>query len=523
MKKILNKIKEVNLKHLDFYSFYFVLGLCIWPVLTQTYFVTLDGPSHLYNARLIFEFIVNSPVNASHIFEFNQYLVPNWISHFLMAILFIFLPDYLVEKTFIIGYLLIGAILFRSIVLHFNSKNYFVSVLIIPILPNALFYFGFYNFCFGFVAILLVVYSFIKLKNKAPWLLFIGLLFSFLILYFSHLFTFIIGLALVLIFSFSKDLKGIKKREILIILLAALPGLILTINYFIKIDSFSIYDESSISELFLNLINVNPLLGLCVCKPWILYSRLFGFALLFASILGINKQLQTSKKINLRAILLWGFVLSFLILYFIIPNSNLLTDRLLLSFFFLLILTLGVIQLPKVAQFVILISVLSLELKFSQKLPKVLRSLSSTVENTRALVKDIPKDTFILSFNFHTNWLHQHSASYIGSVNGATVLDNYEASKPWFPIKYNTSYFKINELNTWGVKNQNIAPAMYLNHSKRNFFGLDQINGNVYKIKYVVTIDETFEQEKYFPIKEALFKSYDLKNEIGKSKLYVLK
>lgn len=518
-----HKLKKISWVQLDNLAFYSALALCIWPFLYNTYFVSLDGPAHLYNARLIKELWFNNPVNASQLYAFNEHWVPNWISHFVMAILFVFLPDYWVEKTWVLLYIFLGALLFRNIIKIVQPKNYFVSLLIIPLLPNALFFFGFYNFCFGFVAILLALYIYLKLRKKTSFLLFIALFFSFLILYFSHLYAFLLGLAIVLIFSFNFSKKVITKNSV-VVLFAAIPALILTANYVLKIDSFSIADENNFTSLVQNIVNVRSLLGLCICEPWLFYSRLFGVALLVTLLFWSYFAIKEKHQWHLHQILLLLMVVVNLILYFVLPNSNLLTDRLLLSFFFLLVLTIATLKIPIYAQILIAFAGLSLELKYAKKLRKDLKFLSNKVEETREVIEAIPTDAFVLSFNFSENWLFQHSASYIGSANGAVVLDNYETSRAWFPLKYNTEVLQLNGLNTWGVKNQNIGESLYLKNNTRNFFGLDSLSGGVLPIKYVVKINSTDSIFKGFEyINQVLNTNYALKNQKGSTMLYELK
>ena len=50
-------------------------------------FPTIDGPSHLYNARIINELWFNNNEVLKDYFTFNPTPEPNWTGHFLLALL----------------------------------------------------------------------------------------------------------------------------------------------------------------------------------------------------------------------------------------------------------------------------------------------------------------------------------------------------------------------------------------------------------------------------------------------------
>ncbi len=65
------------------------------PLLVFRHFVTLDGPAHLYNAQLIREIWFGGHSLVNDLFRVNDFPVPNWSGHLIMALLNLLLPAYL--------------------------------------------------------------------------------------------------------------------------------------------------------------------------------------------------------------------------------------------------------------------------------------------------------------------------------------------------------------------------------------------------------------------------------------------
>ena len=122
---------------LEPWLFWAMAAFHLWPVFTSTWFVTLDGPCHVYNARVILDLVLN------------PFPEPNWLGHAIMASLMTVAPAHVAEK--IIFMLIIGgtAWAFRRLTLTLSPHRPWLSWLVMPFLLTYTLRMGFINFCLG--------------------------------------------------------------------------------------------------------------------------------------------------------------------------------------------------------------------------------------------------------------------------------------------------------------------------------------------------------------------------------------
>ena len=145
--------------------FYILLVLHLIPLFFEKYFPTQDGPSHLKNALMLKDMVLNHHSIYSNYFYINTAPNPNWLLHIFYAVLLIFLPAFLAEKLFLIAYVLIIPISFRFLVKQINPNNTFISILIFPFIYNVAFYYGFFNFCISIAFFFYCIGYWIKHKG----------------------------------------------------------------------------------------------------------------------------------------------------------------------------------------------------------------------------------------------------------------------------------------------------------------------------------------------------------------------
>ena len=107
-------MKAGNIKLFQFekYFFFFIVLLHLIPMLSVKYFVTHDGPAHVYNAHLINNLLFHKDSIASNFFELTPGIVPNWIGHALIAFFSLFLPYFISEKVLLCIYIISFAFFF---------------------------------------------------------------------------------------------------------------------------------------------------------------------------------------------------------------------------------------------------------------------------------------------------------------------------------------------------------------------------------------------------------------------------
>jgi hypothetical protein len=220
--------------------FYILLFLHIIPLFFSKYFPTQDGPSHLKNALILKDIVLDSHSVYHHFFTINTIPNPNWFVHVFYAILLTVLPAFLVEKIFMLAYIVLIPLSFRYLVRQINPKNDFIALLIFPLIYNITFYYGFFNFCISIVFFLYTIgywirwHGVFRLRQLIVFILLITLTF------FSHPVSFLIeGMALGFLWAGYAffDLKSAAApgkvfiKRLLFLVLGFLPSLILFTRY----------------------------------------------------------------------------------------------------------------------------------------------------------------------------------------------------------------------------------------------------------------------------------------------------
>lgn len=524
----------------------FFLLLCltgILPLLFSKYYVTLDGAAHLYNANLIKELITGNHSEISNLFTINSFPVPNWIGHFIMALSNLILPAFLAEKLLFSIYFILTPIFFRKFILHFYPQNKAFTYLIILFVHNHMLYFGFINMSIGIMFLFITSYYFAKycidIKIKSIFVLSLLLL----AIYFSHVIIFLVSLLTLTVVILLKaqikmddsnikllNIKDLYNRTV-VLLIAALPGIILAVIYLITIDSIEKGSRPDLNQLLNYLVDIRPLLTLCYCDSWSNLSHvllsLFGVLILSSIYMLIKNKVscregQLSIKIPSKNSSLWFAVwFVFLFLFLILPNSILLTERLILLFYLFFIIWLASLQYPKILNIFSLAVIILLHVSFTIKHFEPMRDLSKDAEKIVSVSKKIKEDSIVLTFNYSNNWLHSHISGYLGSNKPIAILENYEAALKWFPVLWNMKVYQIDKLNGPGVDNKVIASEYYVNESDTTCFSIKYTNNRIKPIPYVLILGKLIDANNV--VKSILQNHYNIIENNGFCTLYRIK
>lgn len=170
--------------------------LCLIQIWLPDYYLTCDGPCHLYNASIVHELWTGSNRDFYNTFYEHTYSInPNSLTTYAMALLLFVAKGAVAEKLFLTAYALIYLsgiwMLMRRIA--GNTVSLWLSAGFIFIFTYALSK-GFYNFSLGVGFWLWMVWAWIRCLDK-PRIsaLLVYLLFSSLT-FFTHLLPFVFGL-----------------------------------------------------------------------------------------------------------------------------------------------------------------------------------------------------------------------------------------------------------------------------------------------------------------------------------------
>ena len=88
----LQNLKVVIVRQgLRFWNFQFLfislLVIHLVPIWAFWYFPTQDGPSHIYNSKVLKEYHNRENYQIRQVFTINKKIFPNWLSHLSMMIL----------------------------------------------------------------------------------------------------------------------------------------------------------------------------------------------------------------------------------------------------------------------------------------------------------------------------------------------------------------------------------------------------------------------------------------------------
>jgi hypothetical protein len=137
------------LKSIERLIFFLLLALHLAPLWSVRYFLTIDGPCHLYNAKVLADF--SASADLRDFYESWVYLnlrfEPNWFSHFFMKLGFAAgIPAFLNEKLLQTFYVLSFALGLRFAIKKLAPKGVFLSSLGLLFAYHHVFQMGFYNY-----------------------------------------------------------------------------------------------------------------------------------------------------------------------------------------------------------------------------------------------------------------------------------------------------------------------------------------------------------------------------------------
>jgi hypothetical protein len=172
------------------------LGLCLLQVWLPGYYLTGDGPCHLYNARIVHDLWSHTNTNLFNRFYFlADNPDPNWLSTVIMALLLFVAKGAIAEKIFLSIYVLLFVSGFYQLLRKIGGGNsYWLIAMFIFVFPLTLAK-GFYNFSFSIAFYFWMVWSWLlfleknSIKNGLVFFLFATLIF------FTHLLPFVFAAA----------------------------------------------------------------------------------------------------------------------------------------------------------------------------------------------------------------------------------------------------------------------------------------------------------------------------------------
>lgn len=447
--------------------FFVLLALNLVPLWSVHYFLTGDGPCHLYNAKVLVDFFQGGDAKAFYApwMYLNTALEPNWFGHATMAgLMSLGFQPYLAEKFLQTFYVLAFGLGLRFMIRQLNPNGLFLSTFGLLLSYHFVFLMGFYNYTCSLAIMLWVTGYWLKYRqNWTTGRILIQAL-GWLVLYFCHpiglLISFlIIGSVLVTELGIhwyrenqserSAYLKSFWKNT-LAMLLAALPVLLLFAEYIVRKGLNPSPRSESSHRMWVDFREFSALSIISSSERfWAI-----GIAVLFL-LMAIWAVTSMIKRRTFRwtDALFVVFVL-LLLLYFFQPGgvagAGVLAIRLQLLPYLTLLLWLSTIDFAPKAQKAVLGLTSIIFIAFLIIRMPHYRLASEAAEEIVSAASVIPDHVSVLPLSFDLNglapngkqvsdriWLFMHAGDYIGTERTVVMLGNYEAATHNFPLIWN--------------------------------------------------------------------------------------
>lgn len=452
------------------YLFFILLLLHLWPVLSVSYFVTHDGPAHLYNSKLINSLLFGHNSIVTGFYRLNPELIPNWTGHGLLSLFIIILKPALAEKLLICLYIVSIAIFFRMLVIKINPKAAVASWLIFPFIMSFPLHGGLFNFCLG-VSVLLFILGYWQQHrnsiNKKNGIILFILMF---VLYMCHLFVFITAIFCILFFILWESLiinklnplhpiknKEMRRKLIYLSAISIFP-LILVVLFLAAQSSKSLIVTPDLKEMIKWFCDVRPVIALnyhneqAFSRP-LFYVYIVLFLSAFADrIKKYRKKNSTVPNIHDEWLILSGIML---LLFLFMPDAlfsgSISTIRYcLMSYLFLLIYFSA--NCPKYFLYSGAVASVIISFLLINERSISVKSLSETATDYMSSAEQIKDHSVVMTLDYSDNWMHNNLAAYIGTEKDIVLLDNYEAGLPHFPVQWKENRDPLKIIGDFGTK-----------------------------------------------------------------------
>lgn len=445
--------------------FFVLLALQLVPLWSVHYFLTGDGPCHLYNAKVLLDFFQGGEAKSffSSWMFVNTALEPNWFSHATMSLLMgLGAPPFLAEKILQTIYVLAFGLGLRFMIRQLNPNALFLSTFGLLLTYHHVFQMGFYNYSCS-LAIMFWTTGY-WLKHRQDWtagrMLLLGL--GFVLLYFCHPIGLLLSFLMigsVFLAELSEPVfrtkPGLDKAQIwryfgknaLSLLISALPALLLFAEYIARKGLNASPRSESNHRIW---VDFRELSALSIISGMERFWAI-GIAILFLlmAIWGIRFKIKT-RSWYYKDVFLAVFGITLLIYFFQpggIAGAGVLAIRLQLLPYLMLLFWLATLDFPRRVQSAVLIFSSFVFIAFMCiRMPNHLKA-SDAAEEYSSAVSVIPDGVSVLPLSFDHNgrtpdgkqvsdriWLFMHAGDYIGTQRQVVMLGNYEAATHNFPL-----------------------------------------------------------------------------------------
>ena len=468
------------------YVFVALILLNLFPILSNKFFPTMDGPAHLYNSNLLKEIITNPSTKLLSYYSFNDQIV-NWLDHVLLTSFLLILPAYLAEKLLLFIYIAGLPLAFRELIKSLAPQNIELSSIIFPILYTFLFILGFYNYSLALIILLILCNYYIKNINKISARSLVVFFALFTLLFYAHVFVFSIGILIILLLFAAETIQHLVNNtrnvkfllgKAIILIISACIGIIHFLSFITKNPA----DIKNVEKIgFYELLN-----WIVTLRPTIAYSRtgesrytilLFIIYLISAAIIlfirfknskkntfnnhSVKRKMDKKIFIHVYIYDIWLLISILLtILFFIIPNyiggiGGHISFRIGIIAIISYLIWLVANNIPSLLKKINIIVAIAICILLIPRYHRKISKLNEEIPGILNAGKIIESHSTVLPVRLSDYWLHTHYSNYLGVNKPMIILENYEASSGYFPLVWNRE--KIPNLLFGNLKDEEIC------------------------------------------------------------------
>ncbi|MCK6694155.1 MAG: hypothetical protein L6Q97_18895 [Thermoanaerobaculia bacterium] len=491
--------------------FYLMLLAAILPVWSGRFFVTGDGPCHVYNARILLDYIMGRHFGFyDPFYSLNTNFEPNWFGHLWLAFFQLFFAPETAEKVFLSGYVAMFGLGLRYLIRQINPESGFMSVFGLLFAWHFLLQSGFYNYACSIALFFWVCGFWLQYRHSMTPVRGLVWALLWLVLYSAHP----MGLVFAGLFVGCNVLwegllkmwkSGWKKGSLLLwqqtqtALLSALPMLVLFAEYIYRKPWPTGANTESVSGVWNQLYNLGALMIIRNSErdtvraiSYIAIALALGAIVLYlrrrpsptpndandANDANDINAPNTHFLLLFTALALWQ--------YFRQAGAQSLELMMplrvqLFPWLGLLLWTAGATFPQWARQLTLALSATAMIVLLTHRIPAH-RKASELVEDYMSCLPHIADSSVILVLNYdfsgryfdgrevsNRNWLFIHAADYIGAYRTAIMSDNYEALRYYFPLiwRWERDMFRITDKE--GMNFENRPPrADFINFKNRS-------------------------------------------------------
>ncbi|MBP6311374.1 MAG: hypothetical protein KA408_03835 [Flavobacteriales bacterium] len=449
--------------------FWIITTIHVVPLFVSKWFITLDGPVHLYGARLVRDLVLNEPF-ISKFFHLNHYPDPYWFGQAVGAALMTFIPAWVVEKL-VWGSSIIGlAWSFRFFIGTIAPERKWASLLIMPFLLAHTIWMGYQNFCLSF-PLMFIAITLVMRGAQGSCIRIPALAMVLLALYFAHLSTFFVTIAVIgsvivwlAIVKDGADPKQLRRVVVALGVSAILP-LVFTVLYFSHVPPAEVASTRiELMELVSMIWSGRVFNGFGLVGEHVLCA---GIALTFC-LVGISAMIFRINQFGRQILRSDSWLLISivgLVAYFILPDAMAggfnTSARLLLFAMLFLCCWLVISPTPNIVLGVIIVIVVPLDLYHLKIQSEGSAALGKECNELLILSPTLRNGMVLLPLNYSSNWLHSNFSNYMGVLDEhVVVMDNFIANTQFGPVQWNTGMSPLGHVGDHTVSND---PCVRLN------------------------------------------------------------